>query len=138
MEVCPKCGDFVLELRDDTGWCFTCSPDKECVKCGKPFQRDQRRDKCPRCRHLEWLEKNADLLEIHLAEGVTLGEAIAIVRIETRPRCLSCGDRMRTGRGGHAYFCYKLECRTVYNRYERNRAKKTMSDQEALREALAA
>lgn len=131
-QVCPNCGDFTEGLREDTGWCDSCSP-SGCSRCGKEFKKDQNaRDKCPTCRHKEWLEKNADMLEVHLATGITLGEAIEKVR-GNQYECLNCGDSIPKG-----MFCTKPECKKKLSRYKRNRWAKNMTKEDALREALAA
>jgi ribosomal protein L32 len=131
VEVCPQCGDFVLELLRDTGWCRDCSP-KRCERCGKEIKLDQKsRRLCSWCRRNEWFERNFDLIEEFLVIGFSLSEAILRTKDLKFPRCLNCGNVINRG-----HFCSEEECRKAYHRYKWNRWERKMSEEQALREAI--
>jgi hypothetical protein len=131
MDVCPNCGDFVLELLRDTGWCRDCSPTR-CDRCGNEVKLDQKsRRLCSWCRRIDWFERNFDRIEDLLGLGFDLGQAIFYTKDLNRPRCLNCGDAINRG-----HFCAKKKCKQAYHRYKWNRWHKGMTEEQSLREAL--
>lgn len=135
-ELCPNCGAFVDGLRNDTGWCHSCSGVKLCARCGNGFSDDSNRELCSTCRRHEWLENNADNIEGYELHGLSFNEAVSQVQIDNRPRCLNCNSILNYGHGGLSLFCTdNLECRQAFHRYKWNRSKGLSFDQ-ALREAI--
>ena len=119
-ELCPSCGEFVEELDEDTGWCYTCSgvTKVSCLSCGAPFQKDAAHRKlCPKCRDERWLARNAESLEALLLHGYSITNARDQVYEYNRPHCLSCGAVL-AGARNNAHFCTKTpECRSWRRRY---------------------
>jgi hypothetical protein len=107
-EVCPNCGAFVEQLDNETGWCDNCTPVRLRVR-----EQDW------------WLAEYANELDIKLAEGLTIKEAVSAVADDVRPKCLSCGAQIKHGisknygKRGQTLFCTKnYECRKAQRRFK--------------------
>jgi hypothetical protein len=113
-EICPNCGDSVDQLTDSTGWCKECTA-PYCTKCGKELHDSKKL--CGTCRHIQFLEQNADTLEIFTAQGYSLEQAKHKVSELNRPRCICCNEPIYHAKQG-AYFCTRSsECRSAKRRY---------------------
>src|SRR4030095_8692295 len=73
---CTSCGDFFssTEIVEITGWCKTCSGYLEQEHVFELY-----------------LSVHADHIEHYISTGLTFREALALLRLERRPVCLSCG-----------------------------------------------
>lgn len=138
-ELCPSCGDFVFRLLDSTGWCSSCSrgsDQKECRLCHRVLALGTHLT-CASCRKSLWLEKNADAIEDYREAGYSLKEAIRLVRLGNKTRCLSCHEPLTGGgsKGHPPLFCNASKCRRIYSRYK-DRRQKGLTQEQAIREAL--
>lgn len=119
VEFCPNCGNDVEELDSFTGWCSECTPTEATP------------------RRIAWLEKNADKIEDRMMQGLTVAQAISVVREDNRPTCLCCGDPIYHGTAGRHFFCKKRpECRKARRRYKYLVYDKGMSKSAALNVVL--
>lgn len=114
LEWCPNCGEPTSRLNNYTGWCPSCSS-------SDPYAQ------------LEiYLENNADHIEHYMAKGNTVFQAVLLIRSDTRPSCLTCGDLLSHA-PRHSIFCSKRErCRKASNRYRYLYKQKGLSKSEAL------
>jgi hypothetical protein len=113
-EICPNCGEFVLELNPITGFCFECSPVVASYSVSS------------------WLATNGDALDHYIAQGNDLARAIDKVYNRVRPTCVVCAKPIshapRT-----AIFCRRTrECRRYSRRYIYLYTRKGLSKTEAL------
>lgn len=121
-ELCPNCGEFVVDLNYDTGWCDECTEQVRSNEGGNLCRRclnqvgDLTHRYCRVCRTLRWLEEYANEIERHMATGLTVEVAIDKVKSNGHPSCLLCGGKMRRSTRGVALFCTQPACRKAYRR----------------------
>lgn len=119
-ELCPSCGEFVLHLELDTGWCSECSgiTESRCESCGRSYTKDApHRRLCQYCRRERWLERNGELME-ELIERMPAEAAMRQIYAMNRPFCFSCGNQIKGGKPGISMFCQaNVACRKWQRRY---------------------
>src|SRR5881296_50154 len=112
-EFCSSCGEW-KPLIEDTGFCLTCSREYiprlcVCSVCSNTFtsRDEQQRYICPRCNREQWLEQNADKIELYMRIGLTYRMAHLKVLSDNLPICNSCGNKIKGGQRGRHFFCLK-------------------------------
>lgn len=116
VEVCPNCGDFTESLNETTGFCKKCSP-RVCSRCGEVPPNDGH-SLCIACQRELWWERNADQLEVYIAQGQTLSEARERIEVENRAICISCSQPIPGRHRETTLFCARTEqCRKAKRSY---------------------
>jgi hypothetical protein len=137
---CPSCGSEAV-LNSVSGFCIPCTkaewPNKAvCDNCGRIEARGQFRTICQHCQKEQWLERNADRLEMLMSIGLTFAMSVGLVSKQNLPICLSCGYKIKGGTKGRHFFCRKTkQCKRAADKYWRVRRKGIGKD-EALSETL--
>lgn len=123
-EFCPECGEFVLYLDRNTGWCTTCTA----------LINNNTRTAIE-----AFLYANADHIEHYILRGKSFNQAIESLRDEIAKyrTCASCGALIKRG-GPAAIFCRKTEaCRKASRKYVYLYDRKGLTKSQALNEVLA-
>lgn len=143
-EVCPNCGDYVIELDDATGWCVTCTGGtltRYCRVCSQKLNGAYRGNTiCSHCKNIEWLTRNGDAIENAMATyGISAGKAKRFVALANRPTCHLCGKPIKGGSKGKSFFCTTTEaCAKASGVYQYHRHDARRSHEAALNRAMTA
>lgn len=139
---CPNCGNW-KPLVEETGFCLACTREQNpdllvCENCESTFKADgQFRRFCPRCRTSERLEREANAIEVRLAQGYSLSVSVEYVKREQTPICLCCGNRIKGGTRGRHFFCReRRKCKTAARRYKWYREYHLLGKEEAINKVL--